>query len=175
MEAYHQLIQSGKVRYIGASNLRAWRISASEQIALANNLTPYACIQQKFTYLQPGEGLDEDFLFTANRDIFDYAETAGLPLLAYSPLLGGAYTRKDKTMAPRYNTQRNEERFKRLYTIQEQTGKTLNQIVYRWLLQHKHPILPLTSPSTMQQMEENLGALDFELSKDQMDLLNNHE
>jgi len=173
MEAYHKLITSGKVRYIGASNLRTWRIAASEQIALANNWTPYCCIQQKYTYMQPGEGQDDDFLFTANTDIFDYAASTRLPLLAYSPLLGGSYTSKEKTIPQRYSTQPNTERLKRLHIVQEQTGKTINQIVYRWLLQQNLPIIPLTSPSTRKQMEENLGALDFELSEEQMQRLNN--
>ena len=173
MEAYHKLITSGKVRYIGASNLRAWRIASSEQIAHANGWTPYCCIQQKYTYLQPGEGLDEDFLFTANTDVFDYATSAGLPILAYSPLLGGGYTREEKNIPRCYSTPRNAERFKRLHFVQEQTGKTINQIVYRWLLQQNPPVLPLTSPSTKKQMEENLGSLDFELSEEQMHFLNN--
>ena len=172
MEAYHQLIASGKVRFIGASNLRAWRIAASEQIAIANRWTPYCCIQQKYTYLQPGEGQDDDFLFTADTDMFDYTASAGMPLLAYSPLLGGGYTCEEKTIPQRYSTQRNTERFKRLHSVREQTGKTINQIVYRWLLQQDPPIIPLTSPSTKEQMEENLGALDFELSEEQMRLLN---
>jgi aryl-alcohol dehydrogenase-like predicted oxidoreductase len=172
MEAYHQLVKAGKVRFIGASNLRAWRIAAADQIAKARGWTAYCCIQQKYTYLQPGEGLDEDFLFTANTDIFDYARSAGLTVLAYSPLLGGAYTREEKHMAARYHTPRNAQRFQRLHEVQAQTGKTLNQIVYRWLLQQQPAILPLTSPSTEAQMTENLGALDFVLSAEQMGLLN---
>jgi aryl-alcohol dehydrogenase-like predicted oxidoreductase len=75
-------------------------------------------------------------------------------------------------MPSRYDTPRNRLRMERLRAVQAQCGKTLNQIVYRWLLQQEPAILPLTSPSNRQQMSENLGALDFALTAEQMRLLN---
>lgn len=171
MEAYHRLIQSGKVRFIGASNLRAWRVAAAEEIAKANGWTPYHCIEQRYSYLQPHEGADFDFLFFAGEELFDYARSKGMSIIAYSPLIGGAYTRADKPLPPQYVSERNQVRLQRLKEVASENGHTPTQIVYRWLLQQNPPVLPLMSPSSEEQMTENLGSVGWALTNAQMDHL----
>ncbi|MCP4715956.1 MAG: aldo/keto reductase, partial [Deltaproteobacteria bacterium] len=56
LHTFAQLVQSGKVRYIGASNTMAWRLEQAHNISQTNKWPSYCCIQQRFTYLRPRPG-----------------------------------------------------------------------------------------------------------------------
>ena len=51
LEAFHGLIQKGKVRALGASNFDTWRLAEANMTAEKNGRTPYTAMQQRFTYL----------------------------------------------------------------------------------------------------------------------------
>ncbi|WP_081473724.1 aldo/keto reductase [Paenibacillus terrae] len=93
-------------------------------------------------------------------------------LLAYSPLLGGLYGREDAELPNGY---RDEEQMNRLQAVRhlvKETGHTPNQIVLAWMLQNAPVAIPLVAVSDSIQLEENLGALDIQLSSEQLDYLN---
>ena len=92
----------------------------------------------------------------------------GLTLLAYSPLLNGAYTRSDRHFPPQYLGTDTNERLKVLKAIATEVDSTVNQVIYAWMIQNKPPIIPLMAASTSFQMQENLRSLDVKLSDDQL-------
>src|ERR1700733_10378519 len=77
MEAFHRLVQAGKVRAIGASNLTLWRIAEANMICRQNGWTEYAAIQQRYTYLRPRHGADFGPQIFITQDLKDYARTHG--------------------------------------------------------------------------------------------------
>ncbi len=56
MEAFDRLIKAGKVRAIGASNLKVWRIAEANTVSKAHEWAGYSVIQQRHTYLRPRHG-----------------------------------------------------------------------------------------------------------------------
>ena len=83
------LAESGKAGLLGASNTATWRIERACGLARAAGRPGYSCVQQQHTYLlaQPEPGQ----LNLITEELLDYAHSEQLTLLAYSPLLAGAY------------------------------------------------------------------------------------
>lgn len=172
LEAFDRLVQAGKVRYIGASNYLAWRLEEANWLSEINDWAKFCCVQQRHTYLPIRTGADSGPQEVANQDLQDYCEDTGMTLLAYSALLGGAYTRSDRPLPPEYNNSDNQERLSVLNTVAEEVNATLNQVVLSWMLHSSPSVLPLIAASTEEQLSENIGALSVKLSDEQMQRLN---
>lgn len=172
LEAFHRLVRMGKVRFIGSSNARAWRLAEADAIADEHGWPRYVCAQQRFTYLRPRPGQDWPTHPFANGDLFDYLASHPLSLLAYSPLLGGAYTRPDRDLPEPYVGPDSDARLATLRCVADEMGVNANQLVLAWMLHHTPPVIPLIAASTEQQMNELLAALEIRLSEEQMRQLN---
>ena len=170
MEAFNRLVQKGKARHIGASNLSAWRLEQARTLSRSNGWAQYGCVQQRHTYLRPKHGADlEGLQLCVNDDLLDYCEeNKAFHLLAYSPLLSGAYTRPDRPLPPQYATPDTEARLVTLREVANESTATLNQVVLAWMMQGDPAIIPVISASTRSQLDENLGALQITLSDDQL-------
>lgn len=173
MEAFDRLVKSGKVRFIGASNFLAWRLEEAHWVSQMRSWAEYCCIQQRYSYLRPKPGASFDPQIAANFDLLDYCRIRGITLLAYSPLLGGAYTRADRPLPAQYLGQDTDARLEVLKAVAEEIGTTANQVVLEWMVQSVPYVIPLVAGSTTDQMKENLDALKIKLSADQMARLNN--
>jgi aryl-alcohol dehydrogenase-like predicted oxidoreductase len=173
LEAFDRLVSAGKVRFIGASNFAAWRLEEVRWVSRTHGWAEYCCIQQRYSYVRPKPGASFDPQVAANDDLLDYCRARGITMLAYSPLLGGAFTRVDRSLPEQYLGPDTDARLTALRAVAEETGATLNQVVYAWMLQSEPPVIPLMGASTMRQMEENLGALEIELDAGQMTRLHN--
>jgi aryl-alcohol dehydrogenase-like predicted oxidoreductase len=171
LRAFDRMVQAGKVRYIGASNFKAWRLAEAAGISTAENLSSFCCVQQRFTYLRPRVDADFDFQTSCNDDLLEYCKFRDLPLLAYSPLLSGAYGRDDRRIPGQYLHADTDARLAALNAVASKTGSTLNQVILAWLT--GQGILPVTGASTLDQLAESLAGFDLTLSKDQMETLNN--
>jgi aryl-alcohol dehydrogenase-like predicted oxidoreductase len=172
MQALDKLVRAGKVRFIGASNYLAWRLEQAYRISLENDWAKFCCIQQRYTYLRLKPGATFSPQSFANDDLLDCCRSTGLTLLAYSVLLGGAYTRADRSIPAQHAGADSEKRLEALRTVAQQSAVTVNQVVLRWLMQSSPAILPLIAASDETQLQENLGALEFELTAEQMEYLN---
>ena len=172
MKAYDALIQSGKVRAIGASNLKGWRIAESNTIARMNGLNEYCAIEQRYTYFRPRHGADFGPQICINEDLKDYAEKHKITLVAYSILLQGAYTRDDKPVPGQFAGPEAGDRMEALLDVSEATGATENQIIIAWMRQSSPAVLPIIAGSKPEQVKENLGALSVTLTDEQMERLN---
>jgi len=173
MEAFERLIQAGKVRYIGASNFMAWRLEKARMVSRVNGWSEYCCIQQRYSYFRPKPGATFDPQVCVNGDLLDYVQSEGIGLLAYSPLLHGACTRANRDFPEEYRGPDTDARLATLCEVAQEMGGTANQILYAWMMQSDPPVIPLMAASTDEQIKENLGALEMNLSDAQMSRLNN--
>lgn len=172
LQAFDRLVKSGKVRLIGASNYLAWRLEQAHWISRTNNLAQFCCIQQRYTYLPARPGTTFDPQVAVNDDLLDYCRNTGITLLAYSVLLGGAYTRSDRQMPEQVSGPDNEKRLATLRAIAQETDATVNQVILAWMMQSNPSVLPVIAASDEAQLQENLGALELRLSTEQMERLN---
>ena len=95
----------------------------------------------------------------------------GMTLVAYSPLLNGAYTRPDKRLDRAYDHPGTRARLEALDQVVKETGATANQVVLAWLTGGEVPIVALIGASSVAQLEESLAAVDLRLSAEQRELL----
>ncbi len=175
LAAFDGLVQAGKVRYIGASNYLTYRLERAHTLAKLNGWAQFCCVQQRYTYLQPRHGMRAVAAQEpVTEELLDYvrARKGDFTLLAYSVLLGGAYTREDRAIPAEFDNPDNNARLLTLQAVAQETGATPNQVVLAWLMQSDPPVLPLIAASTAAQLAENIGTLDVTLSAEQMERLN---
>jgi aryl-alcohol dehydrogenase-like predicted oxidoreductase len=162
--AFAALVSDGLVQVAGCSNHAAWRIAAAREIARAQGLPAFSCVQQRQTYLRPGPGADFGVNPHISDELPDYArEEQDLALLGYSVLLSGAYTRPDRPLPAEYDHPDSHRRLVALAEVADELGVTRNQVVLAWLLRGDPPVLPVLGVSSVEQLDECLGALEVEL------------
>ncbi len=168
MEAFDRLVQAGKVRAIGASNLRVWRIAEANTVGRINGWTQYAAVEQRYTYLRPRHGADFGPQICINDDLKDYCRSHNMTLVGYSVLLQGAYTREDRDVPAQFAGPDADARLAALKAVAAEVGGTLNQVIIAWMRQSDPPVLPIIAGSKPEQLSENIAALDITLTDDQM-------
>ena len=171
LDALQGLVTQGKVRFLGASNFLAWRLSEAEGICRAHSWEGYCCVQQRYSYLRPQLGTTFGAQIAANDDLLDYCQTQGMSLLAYSPLLGGVYSRTDRSIPEQYRGPDTDARMSKLKSLARDLGKTENQVVLAWLMQSAPAAIPLAAGSTVEQLREDLEAGEVRLTADQIAFL----
>lgn len=168
MAAFDRLTRTGKVRTIGASNLRVWRIAEANALSQIRGWVRYCAVQQRHTYLRPRHGADFGPQVPVNEDLKVYCHSHGLTLVGYSVLLQGAYTRKDRRIPAQYAGPDADARLAALKVVAKETGATLNQVIIAWMRQSDPPVLPIIAGSRPEQLAENIAALAVTLTADQM-------
>lgn len=172
LEAFDKLVRAGKVRFIGASNYAAYRMEEAHWISQNNGWAEYCCVQQRHSYLRPKPGADMGNHVVANEELFDFARRRQVTILAFSAMLGGAYTRADRPLAEQYVGPDSDARLAVLKGIANEVGATPSQVVLAWMLHSHPPVLPLIAASTPEVMRDNLAALNVTLTPNQMERLN---
>lgn len=168
MVAFDKLVRSGKVQLLGASNLPVWRIAQANTIAHQNGLTPYKVIQQRYTYLRPRHGADFGPQIFLSEDTKAFAKAHRIALMAFSVLLGGAYTRDDKPLPSQFAGPDSDDRLAVLKEVAAELGVTPNQVVIAWLRGSNPEVLPIIFGSRTEQLQENVDALNLQLSREHM-------
>jgi aryl-alcohol dehydrogenase-like predicted oxidoreductase len=171
MSAFDRLIKAGKVRALGASNIAVWRIAAANTIAKVANLTPYSIVQQRYTYLWPRHGADFGPQIVIGPELKDFALTEGVALVAYSVLLQGAYNRTDRELPVQFAGTESHDRLRALAGVAEEVGRSVNQIIIAWMRQSDPSVLPIIAGSKVDQLKENIAALNVTLTEEQMHTL----
>ncbi|PBK60644.1 Aldo/keto reductase [Armillaria solidipes] len=97
MKALHDLVVSGKVRYIGACNLKAWQFAEMNHIAETKGWTQFVSMQVEHSLLYR----------TEEQEMFAYCKYKGIGVLSYSPLMEGHLARLLNTSTPRSDYVRN--------------------------------------------------------------------
>ena len=168
MEAFHKLVKAGKVRIIGASNLPVWRIAEANTVSQAEHWSGYSVIEQRYTYLRPRHGADFGPQIVIDEDTKDFAVSHNIGLIGYSILLRGAYTRADKPLPQQFAGTDSDERLKMLQNVSREAGCAPGQAIIAWMRQSTPSILPIIAGSKVEQIRENIAALDLVLTADQM-------
>nr|WP_221374962.1 aldo/keto reductase [Actinoplanes polyasparticus] len=176
LEALHGFVRAGKVRHLGWSNVRTWRLERIRQLCERNGWTLPVAVQQQHSYLRPGASADSASIVSFEQ--LDYLRRhPDQTLVAYSPILKGVYDSAAKRdghwLMENYTGPDADARLAVLAEVAGEAGVTPNQLVLAWLLhQDSPPVLPLIGPRTREQFEAALSALDVKLSDDQLRRLN---
>ncbi|MDN3025536.1 aldo/keto reductase [Streptomyces sp. S.PB5] len=172
VEGFAELVAEGTVGLLGVSNHAVWRVERARAIAAAAGLPGYEVLQYAHSHLRPRYDVPDDLfpdgsLGHVGPDLLGYLrEEPSLTLVAYSPLLKGAYTHPDRLPAD-FDHPGTPARLKVLREVARETGATVNQVVLAWQIGGQLPILPLVGMSSVAQLEENLAAVDLELTDEQ--------
>lgn len=167
LRALDDCVRQGKVRYIGCSNFYAWQVMHGLWISDRRNLERFVCLQSLYNIVN--RDLEIELLPMCGR--------FGLGVVPYSPLARGVLSGKYRPGEPfpegsraargdrrMHETELREESFRvaaELKTLAEARGKTLSQFALAWLLANPLVTSPIIGPRTMEQLEDNLGALEW--------------
>ena len=176
--AFGELVSDGTVGLLGLSNHWAWQVERARSLAAAAGTARADVLQYHHTYLRmrtdiPDRRFSPDGeIGVADGSILSYLRAGpGMALVAYSPLLNGAYTRPDKELDRGYDHPGTRARLKALDQVVAETGATANQVVLAWLIGGELPVVPLVGASSTGQLDESLAAVDLQLSAEQRQLL----
>lgn len=171
MEAFHQLVEKGKVRHLGGSNYDTWRFAEANAVGK----TPYTVMQQWFTYLQASGDKAPRYIFNeyANRERLRYLEAKNIPLVAYSCLAKGGYADPSR-LPPELVT---GERLGILQTMAQEKGISANALAVAWMVNlHRCKgfprVIPLFGSSRVEHFMSNLSGADLPLTDQELELLN---
>jgi aryl-alcohol dehydrogenase-like predicted oxidoreductase len=173
LEAYAQLIQQGKVRYIGASNYKGARLVKALDIATEKQLPQY-------TTLQPEYNLHDRQEY--EQDLAPVAAEYGLGVIPYFSLASGFLTGKYQSLddtkgakrgsrVEKYFDERGMRILKALKQVAEETGAEQAAISLAWLLAQPTITAPIASATSTKQMESLFAAVELKLSNAQVQQL----
>jgi aryl-alcohol dehydrogenase-like predicted oxidoreductase len=165
VDAMAELAESGVVGLLGCSNTALWRVERARSMTRAAGRPGYSCLQQRYSYLLPLPAGRQTNVIT--EETLDYAESDGLTLLAYSPLLGGAIARGERP-GGEYAHAANDARLAVLTEVADDLNATRAQVVLAWLLHSTPSIIPITGASSVAQLDELLGAMELALDAETM-------
>jgi len=168
LRAFDALVRAGKVRYLGASNYRAWRLERFNALAEREGLASYCCIQQRYTYLRPHTGADFGRQVATNDDLLDWVARTGSRLLAYTPTLSGHYAKPDAELPAQYRGPDSEARMAALQQVAAEVGAAPIQVVYAWMRHSEPAVIPLVAATRVEHMAQNLAACEIALTAEQM-------
>lgn len=95
----------------------------------------------------------------------------GVTLLAYLPLLGGAYAREEESVPPEYATSDSRARWEALETVAREHGESRTVTVLSWMMGGSPPLIPLVAASDPAHLREDLRAVQIELEPAAMKVL----
>lgn len=161
LAAFDRLVGAGKVRFIGASNYMAWRLEEAAWVSATRGFAQYCCVQQHYSYIR---GRNPNPNYEATPDLLDYCRVKGLALVAYSPLLGGAYASQEALAAKQLVGPEIDARLAALREVARTRGATPNQVVLAWLAAQPGPVIPLIAAGSAEHLAEDLAASEIALS-----------
>ncbi|MBE3576098.1 MAG: aldo/keto reductase [Limnochordales bacterium] len=168
LRALDDLIRAGKVRYIGTSTFAAWQVVESLWVSKELGLNRFVTEQPPYNLLDR----------SIERELIPMARTYGLGIIPWSPLAGGFLTGKyERDRQPpegsRYEKRParddmfSEQAFAVLDVIKELAaakGCTPSQLALAWVVQQPGVTSPIIGPRTLEQLEDNLGALQVTIT-----------
>lgn len=173
LAAFDRLIQSGKVRAIGASNYSVQRLEQAVQVARAHQVSPYQVIQPLYNLF---DRLDYE------QTMAPFATTHEVGVIVYFALASGFLSAKYKNieqirntprerMLGKYFTPRGMRILDALQTVSMQTGASPAQISLAWLMQKPSVTAPIVSATSTAQLDELIQCFEVKLPSDLVTLL----
>ena len=177
MTTFTELVADGLIGAWGLSNHWMWQVERARGVAELRGVPGFAALQYHHSYLrarvdQASMRSPDGQLGVVTGDHLSFLRAhPDAPLVAYTPLLSGAYVREDKPLDDIYQHQGNQARLDALAIVAKEAGATANQVVLSWLLGGDLSIIPLVGVSSVAQLDELLDSTDLRLSTDQRKLL----
>ena len=174
LRAFDDLIKQGKVRYIGASNYAAWELMQALWTSDKYNLARYDSLQPHYNLIHR-DGFE--------RELHAVCKTYEIAVIPYSPLAGGFLTgkyRKNESLPEskraegrkRAMTDKNFTLIDEMEVIALRHEAAISQIALAWMLADSVITSPIIGATSIDQLNENLGALKVKLNDDEITLLN---
>jgi len=175
LEALHDVVKSGKVRYIGASSMYAWQFSKSLYLADLHGWTRFVSMQNHYNLVYREE----------EREMIPLCRSEGIGVIPWSPLARGflsgnrsrqdwgetARAKSDEFAHQMYYQESDFTVVERVAELAQQRSVTPSQIALAWLLHQPGVTAPIIGASKMTHLEENIAAIDIELSPEELDTL----
>ena len=171
VDVLDSLVQSGKVRYTGCSNLTAWQLMKALSYAQYNRRSKFVSIQSYYTLA--GRDLE--------REIVPVLKDQKVGLMVWSPLAGGLltskYTRSGETEEGSRRTMFdfppvNKERVYDIVDVLQEMAKLKNssvaQLALAWLLHQQVVTTVIIGAKKPEQLEDNLKAIDVTFTADEL-------
>ena len=173
MEALHDLVRAGKVRYLGASSMWAWQFAKMQHVAERHGWTRFISMQNHYNLVYREE----------EREMIPLARDQGVGLLPWSPLargfLAGNRGRDDRSAGATARARTDDIALKLYYddadfsvleavkALAQQKGVSNATLAYAWLLSRPGVTSPIVGASQVWQLEEAIKALDLALTRDE--------
>ncbi|CAK7220657.1 hypothetical protein SBRCBS47491_004262 [Sporothrix bragantina] len=171
MKALHDLVQSGKVRYIGASSMWTYQFQHLQNVAERHNWTRFICMQNHYSLCYREE----------EREMMKYCKETGVGVISWSPMYRGLLARPidyPETVRgqalkthPAFKTVTNTDReiIKRVQEVAEKKGWKMMHVAYSWMVQKGST--PITGLSTIERLDDAVHVTGKVLSQEEMQYL----
>jgi 1-deoxyxylulose-5-phosphate synthase len=171
LEALHDVVKAGKVRYLGASSMFAWQFSKALYLQQINGWAPFVTMQDHYNLLNREE----------EREMYPLCEDWGIGVIPWSPLARGKLTRDWDATTDRSET---DEFGKRLYDeaadravvdavaqVAADRGVSRAQVALAWVSANPVVSAPIVGAGKPQHLEDAIASLDLVLTDDERRLL----
>ncbi|KAJ6543543.1 Aldo/keto reductase [Mycena vulgaris] len=178
MQALHDVVKAGYVRYIGMSSCHAWQFHVMQNYAITHNLTPFCSMQNHYNLLYREE----------EREMMPSLKHFGVGSIPWSPLARGALTRPSSTANTENKTLRqgsdelppdgyfrigagSKDIVDRVEEVARKHGATMAQISLAWLMAKDGVTAPIVGTTSLEKLDDLLGALEVKLTAEDMKYL----
>ena len=173
MEALHDVVKSGKARYIGASTIFAWQLERMQQIAERNGWTKFVSLQPQYNLIYREE----------EREILPLCRDRKMAVVPWSPLAGGRCARPWGTKTARNTVDevspmvwgstdaQDKVVVDNLERIAAAHGRTMAQESLAWMLSKPGITAPIVGTTSVKHVEEAVSALDIRLDDEEIKAL----
>ena len=176
LRALDDLVRSGKVRYIGASNYAAWQLARANVIAEFRGWSQFVSIQNHYHMFERDQ----------EREIIPYCNAHNVGILPYFPLAGGFLSGKYKRgeAAPagsrgesspyvqKYMTDANYDKLEKMEAWASERGHNMIELAHAWLLGQKQISSVISGATKLEQVQANAKSADWNLSADELKAVN---
>jgi 1-deoxyxylulose-5-phosphate synthase len=170
MEALHDVVRSGKARYIGASSMYAWQFARAQHVAERNGWTPFVSMQNHYNLLYREE----------EREMIPLCVNDGIGVIPWSPLARGFLTGTRTREGERRTTRAETDGFQdvlygrpedfdvidNLGTVAGDEGIAPARLALAWLLHKPGVTAPIVGATKLEHLEDALAAAELTLSDD---------
>ncbi len=173
MEALHDMVKAGKVRYLGASSMHAWQFSKMQYTADRHGWTRFVSMQNQYSLMQREE----------EREMFGLLADQGVGSIPWSPLARGRLTRPWGEQTLRSGTDKvatwvlphdDKPVADAVEQVAKSQGVPMAQIALAWVLRHPVVSAPIVGATKQQHLTDAVAALDVRLTDDQVTELEQH-
>jgi aryl-alcohol dehydrogenase-like predicted oxidoreductase len=174
LRALDDLVAQGKVLYVGCCNFAAWQVVKALWTQDGINVDPFICIQNQYSLLHR----------TLEDEMFGLVRDWGLGVMAYGPLaiglLSGSYTPGEAPPPGSVWAANERDVFESatsgyaavvldtVCAMARERSKTMAQVALNWVLSHPEITVAISGSDTIEQLDDNLGAVGWELSEEEM-------